>query len=219
MRGANAARHAIARAVDELGHAVHDHVRAVASGRNDHRTERVVDDEREAVFVRETTEPRNVGDFEERVADGFGVNDFGARSQNAFQFGVIGEIDEVRFDAELGQKIFEQRICAAIDGPTRNDFIAGAAKLEQRAADRGNARGRDLRRLGGLHRGERLAEIFVDGIPMARIEKAAFDFVAEYLLHFRGAHERVGRAVGDRGIHVAKLAEHQQVLDCCSGIE
>ena len=59
----------------------------------------------------------------------------------------------------------------------------------------------------------------VGRIPVARVEEAALDLVVEDLLHPLDAHEGVGRRVADRRVHVAELAEDQEVLDLGGGIE
>ena len=131
-------------AADELGGRVHHDVGAVLDGAAQiRRRERVVDHQRQVVFVRDGRDGFDVEHVHARVADGLAVERAGARSDGAAEILGIVRIDEGRLDAQAAEADVELRVGAAVERLGGDDFVAGF----QQAGERD-----ELRRLAAANR-------------------------------------------------------------------
>ena len=129
-------------AAEELGGRVHDDVGAELE-RTDQvrRRDRVVDDQRQVVLVRDARDALDVEDVDLRVADGLGEEQLGVRADRGGPLGrVVLVLDEGDLDAELGERVLEQVVRAAVDRARRDDVVAGARDVEHRVGDRRRSR-------------------------------------------------------------------------------
>ena len=96
---------------------MHDDVGTVLERADEVRgRDRVVDDERNAGFVRDLRYQLDVEDVDARVADGLSEEQLrvGAHSAGPL-IGVVLILDECRLDAELRERVFEEVVRAAVD--------------------------------------------------------------------------------------------------------
>ncbi len=133
---------------DELRRRVHDHVGAVLERAGQVRGgQGVVDDERRARLVRGPGHPGDVEDVPARVADRLPVEGGRVRAHGGLPgTQVVGVVDEGRLDAELGERVGEQRVRPAVQRRRRDQMIAGGGDGEDRQR---------LRRLAAGHRQRR----------------------------------------------------------------
>ena len=152
---------------EELGGRVHDDVGAVLERADEvRRRDRVVDDERDA--VRRARRRRRVSMSRMLI---FGLPMVSAK--NSFVFGrtrggplvgVILVLDEGDLDAELGERVLEQVVGAAVDRRRRHDVVAGAGDVEHGVGDGRRAGGDGEGRGAALERGDALLEHVRGGV-------------------------------------------------------
>ena len=204
---------------DELRRRVHDDVGAMAQRLAEvWRADGVVDDERDLVVVRDLAHALEVEHVALRVADRLAVE----RARLGPDRGgpgleVVGIVDERDLNAELGQRVVEQVVGAAVERRRRHDVPTVLGQVEQRD------------RLGGLpaRGGERADSAVERGHPLfehrlRRVHDPRVDhpelFETEQRGRVRGVAEHVarrledrdgagpGRRVGDRScMHLARL--------------
>jgi hypothetical protein len=104
-------------AAEELGGRVHDDVGAVLERADEvGRRDRVVDDERHAGLVRDVGDRADVEHVDLRVADRLGEEELRVRADGAAPLlGVVLVLDEGDLDAELGERVLEEVVGAAVD--------------------------------------------------------------------------------------------------------
>ena len=127
-----------------LGGRVHDDVGAL-SDRLDQvrRGDGVVDDQRHTVLVGDRGDTGDVQDVDLRVGDRLGEERLGVgthRGPPGVQ--VVGVLDEADLDTELGQRVVEQVVGAAVEPGAGHDVVARGRQVQ------------DRERLGGLPRGQ-----------------------------------------------------------------
>jgi hypothetical protein len=126
----------VAMAADVLGQRVHDDVgtvfeRPAEVGRGD----RIVDDQGDAVPVRNFRQLLEIGDVAQRVADRFAVQGLGLLVDQLFEAGRIGVIGEAHFEPVLRQGMGEEVVGAAVQGRGRDDVVAGLADGQDGVGD------------------------------------------------------------------------------------
>ena len=101
----------------ELGEAVHDDVGAPLEGADQiRRRDRVVDDEHDAVGVGDTGDALDVEHVVLRVRQHLAEEDLGVRPDRSFPLSeVVRVVDEGDLDAELGQRVVQQVVGAAVE--------------------------------------------------------------------------------------------------------
>ena len=152
---ADAARDDIGGAVDELGEAVDDHIRAVQRGRDGDRREGVVDDEHGTALVRDLGERRQIRHAQRGVGHRLAVEHAGARRERAGHGLEVREVHERGRDARLARQIIvQQRPSAAVERLTGDDVITRIAGLKERPGDRRHAARGAVRARRRLERGE-----------------------------------------------------------------
>ena len=125
-------------AADPFGRGVDDDVRTVLDGLRQQRREGVVDDDRHAVLVSDVGDGLEVVDVQAGVADELKEDRLGLVIDGAVEGGGVGAIHEGSGDADLGQRVLEQVVGAAVQAGAADKVIAGACQVE------------DAERLGGL---------------------------------------------------------------------
>ena len=122
---------------------------------------RVVDDQRHARLVRDAGDRLDVEDVAARVADRLGEEQLGVRPHGgAPRVEVVRVLDEGDLDAELGQRVVEQVVGAAVERRAGDDVVAGPGEVEDRQRLGRLAGGDRDRRDAALERG--------DALPRAR---------------------------------------------------
>ena len=125
-------------AAEELGGRVHDDVGTVLERTDEVRgRDRVVDDERHVVLVRDVGDERDVEHVDLRVADGLGEEQLGVGAHGGGPLvGVVLVFDEGDLDAELRERVLEEVVGAAVDRGRRDDVVARLRDVEHRVGDR-----------------------------------------------------------------------------------
>ena len=177
-------------AAQELGDRVHDDVGAVLEGADQiGGRDGVVDDQRDAVLVRDIGDRPDVEDVDARVADGLGEEQLGVRAHRALPLGrVVLVLDEGDLDPELRERVLEEVVGAAVDRAGGDEVVAGLRDVQDREGRR------------------RLAARQQEGAGAA-LERG--DALLDHCL---------GR-VHDPGVDVAELGEREQVLRVVRAVE
>ena len=89
------------------------------------RGERRVDEERQAVLVRERRHARDVEHVEPGIAERLAEQEACLRADRRLPRVEIARVDERRRDAEARQRVVEQVVRAAVEGARRDDVRAG----------------------------------------------------------------------------------------------
>ena len=152
------------------------------------RRHRVVDHERDAVGVRDAGNPLDVEHVVLRVRHDLAVEHLRVRLDRRLPLGeVVRVVDEGDLDAELGHRVVEQVVRAAVERRRGDDVVTGFAQRHQR------------QRLGGLTRGDGERAGQPDRGDAATLECVDTGF------------ERRLRRVHDAGVDVADLGQPEQV--------
>ena len=122
---------------DELGCGMYNDVSTVLDRTDEVRSaEGVVDDERQAVLVRDLSDLLDVRNVGVRVAEGLDVDSLGVVLDRALELCEVVRVNEGGLDAELGQGVREQVVAAAVDGLLRYDVVACLSERLNGVADR-----------------------------------------------------------------------------------
>ena len=212
---------AVVGTVDVLGHRVDGDVGTQTAGAENHGGEGVVDDELGTGGMGHLAQLGDIGDAEQGVVHGFGVDDLGV--------GMLGEgflhalkvlhVHEGAADVELLQVIGHEGEGAAVGGHAGHDVVAGADFVQQGAGDGGKTATGDPSHLGAFHSGEALAESEVGGVPMTAVEEVALGLAVESLGHEVCLGEGEGGAVADCGVHAAVGVAAIDALNSGCGIK
>ncbi len=174
---------------DELGGGVHDDVGAVLEGADQpRRGHGVVDDERHADVVRHAGHAPDVEEVVAGVADRLAVEGLGVGPGGGPPLVEVVDVGHERhLDAQLGQRVAQQVVGAAVERRRRHDVVAGLGEVEDGVG------------LGRLARRQRQRPGQADGRvgrPLQRRDP--------------GLHHRLG-GVHDAGVDVADLGQREQV--------
>ena len=141
------------------------------------------------------------GDVEDvvlRVGDGLGEERLGVRPDGrAPRVQVVGVLHEADLDADLGQRVVEQVVGAAVQPRARHDVVAGVGEVEDREVLGGLTGRQEQRRDAAFERRDALLDdvlgrVHDPGVDVAGLGKA------EQRGGVLGAVERVGRGLVDR---------------------
>ena len=158
----------------------------------------VVDDQRHAGVVRDGGDARDVEDVVLRVGDGLGEERLGVRPHGrAPGVQVVGVLDEADLDAELGQRVVEQVVGAAVQPRAGHDVVAGVGEVEDRERLGGLAGRQEQRRDAAFERGDALLDDVLRRVHDAGVDVAGLG-EAEQRGGVVGAVEGVGRGLVDR---------------------
>ena len=184
-------------AAEVLGGRVDDDVGAELERPDEvRRRDGVVDDQRDAVAVRDRGDGLDVEDVALRVADGLAEERLGVvLHQRLPGLRVVRVLDEGDRDAELGQRVVQQVVGAAVQRGGGDDVVAGLGEVQDRQRRRGLPAGHRERRDAALERGDALLERVLRRVHDPRVD------VAEL-----GQREEVGGVLG-----VAELVRGRRV--------
>jgi hypothetical protein len=143
----------------ELRRGVEDEIGAVLERPHQpRRGERRVDEQRQAVLVREFGDPRHVEDVEAGVAQGLAEQQPCPGAYRCAPRVDVPRIDERRLDAEPRQREIEQVVRAAVQGARRDDVAASPHQRDDREVQRRLPAGRRDRADAALERRDALLE-------------------------------------------------------------
>ena len=143
---------------DELGGRMHDDVAAPLERTDQPRCgHRVVEDERDAVAVRDVGDAFDVEHVIAWVADGLAVDRLGVRLDGLGPLvEVVGVVDERDVDPHLGQRVVEEVVRTAVERGRRHDVVARSGEVQD-GEGLGRLAGRDRERTGYADRRVRRA--------------------------------------------------------------
>ena len=185
-------------AADELGHRVHDDVGAPLQRAHEvRRRDRVVDDERHA---RPRGPPATHLRGRARRRGGWPAPRRRTASCSAATAArhcveVVRIVDEGHLDADLGQRVVQEVVGAAVQGRRGDDVVAGVGQRE------------DRQELGGLTGGDGEGTGQADGGGHAALQRVEASLQHEL------------RRVGDAGVDVAHLRQPEQVRRVLGAVE
>ena len=177
---------------------MHDDVGAVFDRpQQDRRRDRVVDDQRHAVPVRDVGQRLDVADVAGRIADALAEHRAGLVVDQPLDRGGRVRLGEADVDALPAEDMGEQRVRGAVELRHRDDVAAELGDVEHRVVERRLA-GADAQRLdAAFERGDAALQHRVGRIADAAVAKA-FDLEIEQRRAVVGAVERVGDGLIDR---------------------
>ncbi len=186
-------------ATEVLGGRVHDDVGAERDRLDQVRGgDGVVDDQRDTVLVCHGGHVRDVENVDLGVGDGLGEEGLGVRPHRgppAVQ--AVGVLDEADLDAQLGQRVVEQVVRAAVEPGAGHDVVAGAGQVEDGEGLGGLARGQQQRGDAAFECGDALLDDVGGGVTDAGVDVARLG-QPEQGGGVVGAVEGVGRGLVDR---------------------
>ena len=158
---------------------MHDDVGAVGQRLDQVRGgDGVVDDQRHAGVMRNGRDVRDVEDVVLRVGDGLAEERLGVRSHRGPPgIQIVGVLDEADLDADLGQRVVEQVVGAAVEPRTRHDVVAGVGEVEDREVLGGLTGRQEQRRDAAFERRDALLDdvlrrVHDPGVDVAGLGKA-----------------------------------------------
>ena len=187
-------------AVEVFRARVHHHVRAPFEGTAEvGRGEGVVQDEGEAVPVRDPGPAFHVKDGEGGVRQRLAEDSLGVRADGRLDFLVGGiRVDPRELDAQLLERHAEEVDRAAVDLRARDDVVARMRHGEERDHARGLAGAGQHRAHAALERGDALLHVVERRVAQARVKMPAH-LQVEQIGHMLRGIELKGRALIDRG--------------------
>ncbi len=103
---------------NELGSGMHDDIRAVLEWLHQVGCrQRVIEDERQPIFMRDIGDRANVQRIQARIADCFREHGFGTLVDSGAQVLRVAAVKETGRNADLGQRVVEQVVGAAAPTP------------------------------------------------------------------------------------------------------
>ena len=117
----------------------------------------------------------DVEDVDLRVGDRLGEERLGVRAHGRPPgVQVVGVLDEADLDAELGQRVVEQVVGAAVEPRAGDDVVARVGQVEDREGLGGLTRGQEQRRDAAFERGDALLDdvlrrVHDPGVDVARL--------------------------------------------------
>ena len=174
-------------AAQELSRRFDHDVRAVVEGADVvGGSDRVVDDERDAVGVGDVGEDLQVEEVALGVGDRLAVEGAGAVvDERPPALRIVGILHEAHRDAELGQRALEQVVRAAVQGGGGDDFVALLGDVEDGVEFGGLAGGDEQGSGPSFERGQALLDDCLGRIGQARVDRSEL-----------GQGEAVGRGLG-----------------------
>ena len=159
---------------DELCRRMHNDIRAVLDGAQEvRRRERVVDDDGDAVFVRDLGDRLDVDEIGVRIADGLDVDAFRIRTdRRLIRRRAAFRIDKGDVDAPLLDRVLQEVERAAVDGLLGDDMVSRVSEPLDRRRDRRRPRGKGERRRTALKRRDAFLKDILRGVHEAPVDVA-----------------------------------------------
>lgn len=174
-------------ATEVLGRRVHHDVRAVLDGAQEiRRRHGVVHHQRHADLVREVRHRPDVEHVAARVGQGLGEEQLGVRlGGRPPGVQVVLVVDEADLDAELGQRVVQQVVGAAVEGGAGHQVVARTGEVEDGRGRRRRTRCEGHRGHAALQRRDPLFQDVLGGVHDPRVDVARF-----------GQAEQIGAVLG-----------------------
>ena len=202
-------------AVEILGRAVHDNIRAQLQRLHQQRRgEGVVhdDDAVRILCMRVVRDGGDVRDFHAGVGNGLKVNDLRVRANGCFHLRHVRHVDAVGVDAEARQCLVDERERAAVERFVCHKVIAAAEQRQQRGGD-GTHAGRERRAvLAALQQRDFLLELAGGGVAETGIDEAAL-LTGEVAAALLGGIKDEGGGLEDRRGQCAEVVVHVVAVD------
>ena len=157
----------------EFGHGMHDHVGAIFDRpQQDWRGDRVVDDQRHAVLMRDPRQSLDVRNISGWIADAFAIDRPRVFIDHLFNVvGMVG-LGEPSFDTALRKDVRQQGVGGAVKLGSRNDVVAQLGDVDQRILDGGHSGTYAERIHSAFERGHAFFQNSVGGVPDAGVDVA-----------------------------------------------
>lgn len=183
-----------------FGERMHNDVGAVLDGADQvGRGHRVVDDERDAVPVRDVRQRGDIGDVAARVADRLGEDGLGAVVDQRVERGGVARIGEAGGDAGLRQRVREEVVGATVQRARLDDVVAALGDGLNGVGDGGLSGGQRERPDAAFERGHALFQHVLRRVHDACVDVAR-DFQVEQVCAVLRVVERTGhRLVNGHG--------------------
>ena len=150
------------------------------------------------LLVRDRGDAGDVEDVDLRVGDRLAEERLGVRPHGRPpRLEVVGILDEADLDAELGQRVVEEVVGAAVQARAGDDVVAGGGEVEDRERLGGLTGGQEQRRHAALERGDALLDHVLGRVHDAGVDVARLG-EAEQRGGVVGAVERVRGGLVDR---------------------
>ena len=161
-------------AADEFGGGINHDVYAVLNRLEQIRRNRVVQNDRQIVLVRDFGQFVQIGYIIFRIADALGVNGFGFIRDGGLNIFRIAGIYEFDRDAEFAQSVMKEIVSAAVEIVERNYLVAGLRQSEYRQRDSGLAGSQSQRADAAVQLGQPFLKNVGSGIHQASVNVTEF---------------------------------------------
>ena len=189
---------AVAVATQVFGERLHHDVGAVLNGAAEVRAGHgVVDDERNAVAVRDLGHGGDVGDVALRIAQRFHIDRLGLAVDQRLEALGLAVIGETGFDSVLGKGVGEQVVGSAIQSAGRDDVVACLGNGLNRVGDSRLTRGHRQCRQTAFQRGDPRLQNRLGGVHDAGVDVAC-DFQVKQIGPMLRAVKRIGHGLVNR---------------------
>ena len=146
---------------------------AVLNGTDQVRgAEGVIDDQRQAVLVRDGRDGVDIGDITVGVAQSFQIDRLGVGLDSVLHLGQIVCVHKGGGDAELGQGVLQQVVAAAVDGLLGHDVVTGLCQCLDGVGDGSGTGGGCQSSHAALQSSDALLEHVLRGVGQATIDVA-----------------------------------------------
>ena len=134
--------------------------------------EGVVDDQRQAVLVRDGGNGVDVGDIAVGVAQGLQIDSLGVGLDGILHLGQVMGVDEGGGNAELGQGVLQQVVAAAVDGLLCHDVVTGLCQCLNGVGDGSSAGSGSQSSHAAFQSGNALLEHILGGVGQTAVDVA-----------------------------------------------
>ena len=158
---------------DKLGCGVDYDIRTVLDGTNQiRRSEGVIHNQRQAMLVSKFCQFVDIRNVAVGIAQGFNINSPGVILNRVFYLSKIMDIYKAGSDAEIGQRMLQQIIAAAVDGLLGNKMTAVLSQCLQNIVN-GSSAGRNSQRCNtAFQSGNSLFKYLLGGIGKPSVDIA-----------------------------------------------
>ena len=146
---------------------------AVLNGTDQVRgAEGIIDDQRQAVLVRDGCNGIDIGDIAVGVAQSFQIDGLGVGLDGILHLSQIVCVHKGGGDAELGQGVLQQVVAAAVDGLLGHDVVTGLCQCFDGVGDGSGTGGGCQSSHAALQSSDALLEHVLRGVGQAAIDVA-----------------------------------------------
>ena len=134
--------------------------------------EGIIDDQRQAVLVRDGCNGIDIGDIAVGVAQSFQIDGLGVGLDGILHLSQIVCVHKGGGDAELGQGVLQQVVAAAVDGLLSHDVVTGLCQCFDGVGDGSGTGGGCQSSHAALQRSDALLEHVLRGVGQAAVDVA-----------------------------------------------